>query len=40
MPNHGHVALIDLIKDLVDSPNTIVRKNPEKYRILDRDPVS
>lgn len=39
-PNHGHVALIDLIKDLADSPYSVPRKNPQKYKVLERDPVS
>ena len=39
-PNHGHVALIDLIKDLTDSPYSVPRKNPQKYKVLERDPVS
>lgn len=38
-PNHGHVALIDLIKDLADTPQTIPRKNQRKYSVLERDPV-
>ena len=38
-PNHGHVALVDLIKDIVDNSSTITRKNPKKYAVLDRDPV-
>lgn len=39
-PNHGHVALIDLIKDLTDNPYSVPRKNPQKYKLLERDPVS
>jgi len=39
-PNHGHVALIDLIKDLADYPYSVPRKNPRKYTMLERDPVS
>ena len=39
-PNHGHVALIDLIKDLVDNPYSVPRKNPLKYAVLEREPVS
>jgi hypothetical protein len=39
-PNHGHVALIDLIKDLADTPQTIPRKSGRKYTVLERDPVS
>ena len=39
-PNHGHVALIDLIKDLADHPNSVPRKNAKKYTVLNRDPVS
>lgn len=39
-PNHGHVALIDLIKDLADNPYSVPRKNPKKYAVLDREPVS
>lgn len=38
-PNHGHVALIDLIKDLTDSPYSVPRKNPRRYTVLERDPV-
>lgn len=38
-PNHGHVALIDLIKDLVDHPTSIARKNTKKYAVLTREPV-
>lgn len=37
-PNHGHVALIDLIKDLADTPNSLPRKSG-KYSVLERDPV-
>lgn len=37
-PNHGHVALIDLIKDLADNPYSVPRKNPRKYALLERDP--
>ena len=39
-PNHGHVALIDLIKDLADNPYSVPRKNPKKYAVLEREPVS
>ena len=39
-PNHGHVALIDLLKDLADSPQTVPRKNSRKYAVLERDTVS
>lgn len=39
-PNHGHVALIDLIKDLADNPYSVPRKNPRKYTVLEREPVS
>ena len=39
-PNHGHVALIDLIKDLADHPTSTPRKNTKKYAVLDREPVS
>ena len=39
-PNHGHVALIDLIKDLADHPNSVPRKNPKKYTVLNREAVS
>ena len=39
-PNHGHVALIDLIKDLADNPFSVPRKNPKKYTVLVREPVS
>lgn len=39
-PNHGHVALIDLIKDLADTPDSIPRRNSRKYSVLERDPVS
>lgn len=39
-PNHGHVALIDLVKDLADTPHSIPRKNARKYSVLERDPVS
>ena len=39
MPNHGHVALIDLIRDLADSPQTLPRKSSKKYGVLERDPV-
>ena len=35
-PNHGHVALINLLKDLVQNPDTIQRKNHQKYSLLDR----
>ena len=38
-PNHGHVALIDLIKDLADHPISVARKNTKKYAVLTRDPV-
>ena len=38
-PNHGHVALIDLIKDLADHPTSVPRKNTKKYAVLERDPV-
>jgi len=38
-PNHGHVALIDLIKDIADFPTTIQRKHSKKYTVLDREPV-
>lgn len=38
-PNHGHVALIDLIKDLADHPTSIPRKNAKKYAVLHREPV-
>ena len=38
-PNHGHVALIDLIKDIADYPTTILRKNSKKYSVLEREPV-
>ena len=39
-PNHGHIALIELAKDLVDNPNSIPRKDPQKNTVLHRDPVS
>ena len=39
-PNHGHVALIDLIKDLADHPLSVPRKTAKKYAVLTRDPVS
>ena len=38
-PNHGHVALIDLIQDLADHPTSIPRKNTKKYGVIERDPV-
>ena len=38
-PNHGHVALIDLIKDLADHPISVPRKNGKKYAVLNREPV-
>ncbi|CAI8018876.1 Formin-like protein 3 [Geodia barretti] len=37
-PNHGHVALIDLIKDLADHPISVPRKNGKKYAVLNREP--
>ena len=39
-PNHGHVALIDLVKDLADHPASVPRKNSKKYTVLHRDPVN
>lgn len=38
-PNHGHVALIDLIRDLADTQQTLPRKSAHKYSVLERDPV-
>ena len=38
-PNHGHVALIDLIRDLADTPQTLPRKRSSKYNVLERHPV-
>ena len=35
-PNHGHIALINLLKDLVHNPETVPRKNQQKYSLLDR----
>lgn len=39
-PNHGHVALVDLIKDLADTSHSVPRKNTRKYAVLERDQVS
>ena len=36
LPNHGHIALINLLKDLVQNPDTTQRKNHQKYSLLDR----
>ena len=40
LPNHGHVALMDLVRDLFLHPNPVLRKKTRKYRVLDRNSVS
>lgn len=36
-PNHGHIALIDLLKDLIQYPGLLTTRH--KYSILQRSPV-
>lgn len=33
------MALVDLIKDIADMPQTVLRKSLRKYSVLERDPV-
>lgn len=37
-PNHGHIALIDLLKDLIQYPGLLSMTH--KYIVLQRNPVS
>ena len=39
-PNHGHLALLNVMKDLLDCPAMPQHKNPKKAQILNRAPVS
>lgn len=40
LPNLGHVALMDLVRDFLLHPNPVPRKNSRKYNALDRNSVS
>ena len=40
LPNHGHVALMDLVRDLLLHPKPVLRKSTRKCNVLDRNIVS
>ncbi len=39
-PENGHVALVILIKDLLDYPTVAIKKTSKKHDLLQRKPVS
>ena len=39
-PNHGHLALLNVLKDVLNCPDMPQHKNPKKAEVLDRAPVS